>query len=112
MTDRLGQHAPPTEEKPKMLFRLYILGGSPHAKQALANFQDIANQHLAGRYELEVVDVGAEPLRALNDGVLVTPTLIRLSDPLRRIMGDLSETDLVLAALELPEPRFPGGTAG
>ncbi len=97
--------APASEERSIIRFRLYILGGTPHAKQALANFHAIADEHLAGQYELEVVDVGQEPLRALNDGILITPTLVRLSQPIRRIMGDLSETDLVLAALELAKSQ-------
>ncbi len=105
MTQPLDKETPPSEERAVIRFRLYILGGTPIATQTLANFHAIANEYLAGQYELEVVDVGEEPLRALNDGILITPTLVRLSQPIRRIMGDLSETELVLAALELAKPQ-------
>lgn len=94
-----------SEEKPVSHFRLYVIGGSPYSERAHANFLAIADRSLAGRYELEVVDVAEEPLRALNDGVLLTPTLVRLTPPIRRILGDLSETNLVLMALDLADPR-------
>lgn len=93
--------AVPLEETPVTRFRLYVVGDSPYSQRALANFLAIAKERLAGRYELEVVDVAEEPLRALNDGVIVPPLLVRLSPPIRRIVGDLSKTELVLLALGL-----------
>jgi circadian clock protein KaiB len=83
-------------------FRLYIAGDALNSTQALANLTALCRAHLAGRHEIEVVDVFREPKRALIDGIFMTPTLIKLApSPVRQIVGTLSQTQLVLQALGL-----------
>lgn len=82
--------------------RLYIAGGAPNSTRAQRNLLAICRQHLADKHRLEVIDVLKEPERALQDGILVTPTLIRLyPDPIVTMIGDLSATDAVLQSLGL-----------
>ena len=83
-------------------FRLYIAGDAQNSAQAMANLAVICRAHLQHRHEVEVVDVFLEPKRALADGILMTPTLIRLTPaPIRRIVGTLSQPGPVLHALGL-----------
>ncbi len=83
-----------------LVLRLYIAGHAPNSMRALANLDAICQESLRGSCELEVVDILDEPLRALRDGVLVTPTLLKLRPPpLVKIVGDLSERSKVLIAL-------------
>ncbi|CAN7305372.1 circadian clock KaiB family protein [Pseudoduganella sp. LjRoot289] len=84
-------------------FRLYVAGDAQNSVQARANLQALCDTHLAQRYEIEVIDVFREQMRALEDGVFMTPTLLKL-EPLaeRRIVGTLNQTGDVLLALGLP----------
>lgn len=83
-------------------FQLYIAGDALNSAQALANLDALCQAHLAGRHEIEVVDVFKNPQRALADGIFLTPTLIKLApSPVRRIVGTLSQTQSVLQALGL-----------
>lgn len=76
-----------------------------NSTQALANLRALCRGKLAGRHSIEVVDVFREPGRALADGVVMTPTLLRLAPlPLRKIVGTLSDTATLLQALDLAEP--------
>ena len=85
-----------------MVLRLYVAGGAPNSVQALANLERICQQHLQGNYQLEIVDVFEQPLRALADGVIVTPSLTKLSPlPAAQIVGNLSDRSKVLLALGL-----------
>lgn len=82
------------------LFRLYIADETIASEQAMANLNAICERHIAGRYEVETIDILQQPLRAMSEGVLITPTLLRLAPlPVRRIVGDLSDTGAVLYAL-------------
>ncbi len=95
--------------KPDPVFRflLYIADDTQNSVVAVANLKALCETHLAGRYEVEVVDVFKEPQRALADRIFMTPTLIRLApDPVRRIVGTLSQEEKVLHALGL-EPIAP-----
>jgi circadian clock protein KaiB len=84
------------------VFRLYIADETPNSARATANLQAICQEHLRDRYKIDIVDILQEPLHALSEGVLVTPTLIRLSPlPVRKIVGDLSDRNAVLQALGL-----------
>jgi circadian clock protein KaiB len=87
-------------------FRLYIAGSSQNSVQALSNLKAFCAEHLLGRHDIEVVDVLLEPKRALADGVLLTPTLVKISpDPVRKIVGTLTQRPSLMAALGLsPEP--------
>jgi circadian clock protein KaiB len=82
--------------------RLYVAGKSPNSVRALANLRAICREHLsAGRWNLEVVDLYKDPMRAVEDKIHVTPTLLKLTPPLVQIVGDLSQQETVLAALGL-----------
>ncbi len=86
-------------------FRLYVAGTSPHSVQALHNLRALCREHLPDRHDIEIVDVLAAPGRALRDGILVTPTLVKLAPaPAGRLLGNLSHTPTVIAALGLTQP--------
>lgn len=87
--------------------RLYVAGQSPKSLQAFTNLTQLCEEHLAGRYEIEVIDLVEQPALARTDDILAIPTLVRrLPAPLRKIIGDLSDTDRVLVGLRLQErPR-------
>jgi circadian clock protein KaiB len=92
------------EEAPVLTLRLYIAGDAPNSSEARANLAAILERHVSDRYELEVVDFLREPQRALKDGVIVTPTLVKLAPPpVRKIIGTLRETPSVVTALGLGE---------
>lgn len=83
-------------------FRLYVAGDAQNSAQALANLNALCRAHLPDRHKIEIVDVFREPKRALADGILMTPTLVKLApSPARRIVGTLSQTQPVLEALGL-----------
>ena len=83
-------------------FRLYVAGDALNSAQALANLAALCRAHMAGRHEIEVVDVFREPKRALADGIFMTPTLVKLApSPACRIVGTLSQTQPLLLALGL-----------
>ena len=82
--------------------RLYVAGMTPAAKRALANIQSICEEHLEGQYSIEVVDLIERPELAEGDQILAVPTLVRqLPPPLRKIIGDLSDTEKVLVGLDV-----------
>ena len=82
--------------------RLYVAGQTPKAIRAFANLRKICDEHLQGRYKLEVVDLVKDPKLARTDQILAIPTLVRrLPLPVRRIIGDLSSVERVLVGLDL-----------
>ena len=82
------------------MLRLYVAGNAPNSSRAIANAKAICEAHFASGHELEIVDLLDHPKRALADGIIVTPTLIRLLPlPVQRVIGNLSDTDQVLLAL-------------
>jgi circadian clock protein KaiB len=84
-------------------FRLYIAGDAPNSLLAVANLNAICREHLPQRHTIEVVDVILDPKRALTDGILLTPTLVKLRPaPIRNIVGSLGHTQTVLHVLGLP----------
>jgi len=90
------------------VFKLYIAGGAPNSVRAFANLYAICRKHFPDSHRIEVIDVMKEPLRALEETVLVTPTVVKLFPlPAIRIIGDLSEEDAVLSALGLPQKEKP-----
>jgi circadian clock protein KaiB len=85
--------------------RLYVAGQTERSEAALANLRLLCEAHLAGRYELEVVDATERPDQAEQDRILATPTVLRLAPaPQRRVIGDLSDHGRTAAALGLPDP--------
>lgn len=86
-------------------FRLYIAGDTENSVQAVANLGEFCRKCLPDRHEIELVDVFQEPKRALADGILMTPTLVKLLPmPVRKIVGALSQTQTLMQTLGLPVP--------
>jgi len=86
--------------------RLYVAGQTPKSVTALANLKKMCEEHLAGKYRIEVIDLLEQPQLARGDQILAIPTLVRrLPSPIRKIIGDLSNTERVLVGLDLREPR-------
>jgi circadian clock protein KaiB len=82
--------------------RLYIAGETPKSVAALVNLKRFCEEHLAGQYRIEVIDLMQHPRLAQTDQILAIPTLVRrLPSPVRKIIGDLSNTERVLVGLEL-----------
>ncbi len=82
--------------------RLYVAGQTPNSIAALTNLKRICEQHLAGRYRIEVIDLLERPQLARGDQILAIPTLVRkLPEPITKIIGDLSNTERVLVGLDL-----------
>jgi circadian clock protein KaiB len=82
--------------------RLYVAGQTPKSVQALANLKKIGEEHLKGRYKIEIVDLLKNPRLAQGDQILAVPTLVRkLPLPVRKIIGNLSDTERVLVGLNL-----------
>ena len=86
------------------VFRLYIAGGAPNSVRALADLYAICRKHFPDSHRIEIIDVLKEPLKALGEAILVTPTLVKVSPaPEQQIIGNLSEEEEVLRALGLPQ---------
>jgi circadian clock protein KaiB len=85
------------------LFQLYIAGGAPNSVRAVANLYALCQKHFPDSHRIEVIDILIHPLRALSEGVVVTPTLVKVSPaPEQQIIGNLSEEAELLRALSLP----------
>ena len=90
----------------KWNLRLYTAGQSPKSLAALDNLKRMCEQHLAGRYTIEVVDLLKNPRLAKDDQIVAIPTLVRkLPEPLRRIVGDLSDTERALVGMQLKQQK-------
>ncbi len=84
--------------------RLYIAGKTPRAIKAIQNLERICEEHLAGRYRIEVIDLLETPTLAKGDQIVAVPTLVRrLPPPLKKIIGDLSNAERVLVGLDIRE---------
>lgn len=86
--------------------RLYVAGQTPKSGRAISNLKKICEEHLAGRYSIEVIDLLKEPQLARGDQILAIPTLVRrLPEPIKKIIGDLSDSERVLIGLDLRPVR-------
>lgn len=84
--------------------RLYVAGQTPKSMAAFANLKKICEEHMAGKYRIEVIDLLQNPQLAQGDQILAIPTLVRkLPEPIKKIIGDLSNTERVLVGLDLRE---------
>jgi circadian clock protein KaiB len=82
--------------------RLYVAGQTPKSLAAFANLKKICEEHLAGKYRIEIIDLLENPRLAKGDQILAIPTLVRkLPEPVRKIIGDLSNTERVLVGLDI-----------
>ena len=94
---------PSTQDKVYRL-RLYVAGQTPKSVQAFKNLKQICEEHLQGRYEIDVIDLLENPQLASGDQILALPTLVRrLPEPIKKIIGDLSNKERVLVGLDLQE---------
>ena len=92
------------------ILRLYVAGQSARSTAALRNLEAICEQHLAGRYRIEVIDLLTHPQLARGDQIVAVPTLVRhLPPPMKKIIGDLSNEERVLVGLDLRPRRARGG---
>ncbi len=83
-------------------FKLYVSGATARSTKAITNLKTICDKHLAGQYELEVIDIYQQPHKAYTEQIVAAPTLVKqLPFPLRRFIGDLSDTERLLAGLEI-----------
>ncbi|MCE5266124.1 MAG: circadian clock KaiB family protein [Deltaproteobacteria bacterium] len=97
-----GRTKPAGEAKENWALRLYVAGQTPKSLTAFANLKAICEKHLAGKYTIEVIDLLVNPTLARGDQIVAIPTLVRkLPVPIRKIIGDLSNTERVLVGLDL-----------
>ncbi len=88
------------------VLRLYVAGVTPRSVTAVANIRKICEQHLAGRYDLEVIDLYQQPTLADGEQIIAAPTLVKkLPPPLRKFIGDMSNTDRILVGLDLKKKK-------
>ncbi len=91
--------AKPTE---RYTLKLYVTGTTPRSQKAIVNIRKICDEHLEGRYELEVIDIAEHPTLAKGEQIIAAPTLIKkLPLPIRRFIGDMSQTERILLGLDL-----------
>jgi circadian clock protein KaiB len=93
---------PETTGSPDYNLRLYVAGQTPKSVAAIANLKKLCERHLAGRYNVQVIDLMKDPARAQRDQIVAIPTLIRqLPEPIKRVIGDLSNAERVLLGLDI-----------
>jgi circadian clock protein KaiB len=91
-----------TEEPKQWQLRLYVAGQTPKSVLAFSNLKRLCEEHLAGQFEIEVIDLIENPRLARDDQIIAIPTLVRkLPEPIRKIIGDLSDTEQTLVGLQL-----------
>ena len=106
MTEEREERSGTAEEGQRFKLRLYVAGETTKSITAFANLRQICEEHLAGRYSIEVVDLLSNPQPAAGDQILAIPTLVRrLPPPIRKIIGDLSNTERVLVGLDVRTER-------
>jgi circadian clock protein KaiB len=89
-------------------FRLYLAGQTPRSLNALLNLRRLCEAHLAGRHRIEIIDLTRSPGLGNADQIIALPTLVRLwPQPVKRLIGDLSDTARVLASIDLPPTPLP-----
>ena len=98
--------ATPSRDVKAYVLRLYVAGQTPKSVLAFRNLKQICEDHLQGRYEIEIIDLLVNPQLARGDQILAIPTLVRrLPEPIKKIIGDLSNAERVLVGLDLHERR-------
>src|SRR5512136_987107 len=101
-TSKVFEKALEKSTKEKYLLRLYVSGTTPRSLRAVANIKKICEEHLQGRYDLEVVDIYQQPTLAKGEQIIAAPTLIKkLPLPLRKFIGDMADQERMLVGLEL-----------
>ena len=96
----------------RYVLRLYVTGSTPRSSRAIQSIRALCETHLSGRYDLEVIDIHQQPVLARGEQIIAAPTLIKkLPAPLRKMVGDLSDTERVLMGLDL-QPRVDAADGG
>ncbi len=91
-------------ERRRYVLRLYVAGSTPRSARAIENIKRVCEQHVQGRYDLEIIDLYQQPKLAAGDQIVAVPTLVKqLPVPLRRFLGDLSDEERLLVGLDLKE---------
>lgn len=107
MSELVNRESPPMEEhmkvgEPTWMLKLYVAGQTGRSITALSNLKKICEEHMAGQYEIEIIDLLLNPELAEGDQILALPTLVRrLPEPIKKIIGDLSNTERVLVGLNI-----------
>lgn len=106
MTSEIKTKAPrkskPLKVEESWQLRLYVAGQTPKSIAAFANLKRICEEYLEGKYQIEVIDLMVNPQLAMGDQILALPTLVRkLPEPIKKIIGDLSNTERVLVGLDI-----------
>ena len=97
-----AQSTVPEEESVPWTLRLYVAGQTPNSVRAFANLKEICETHLKGQYRIEVIDLLEKPQLAKGHQIVALPTLVRqLPEPIKKIVGDLSDTERVLVGLDI-----------
>ena len=102
--DTIGKLEKMAEEKSneKYVLKLYVTGMTPRSMKAVMNIKEICEEHLRGRYELEIIDIFQQPVLAKGEQIIAAPTLIKkLPSPIRKFIGDMSDTEKILIGLDL-----------
>lgn len=103
-------HRPEQASETRYVLRLFITGATPRSTRAIENLRDLLERELPGRYELEVIDIYQDPQATRDQQIIAAPTLVKLlPEPVRRIIGDLSDVERVLRGLNLQPIMPPGG---
>lgn len=113
--DKTAQHQDSTEEfelalqeteHGQYVLRLYVSGLTPNSQRAIENVRKICREHLEGRYQLEVIDIYQQPIFAKEGQIIAAPTLVKeLPPPLRKFIGDMSQTERILLGLDVRTKR-------
>ncbi|HEY4306687.1 MAG TPA: circadian clock KaiB family protein [Gemmatimonadaceae bacterium] len=107
----MTEQVTPSGADERLVLRLFVAGDGPNSLAARANLKRLLDARNPATYSVEIVDCLVDPMRAIEEGVLVTPTLLRLSPPPRRtVVGSLSESSQVVSALDLDRPLGPDAT--
>jgi len=95
------------QDRAKYVLRLYVTGMTPKSTRAITNVQTLCEQYLKGCYELEVIDIYQQPKLAAGEQIIATPTLIKkLPLPLRKVIGDMSDTERFLVGIDLKSKKL------
>jgi circadian clock protein KaiB len=101
-TTKAFEKTPQQSGTEKYVLRLYVAGTTPRSVQAITNIKKICEEHLKGRYDLEVIDVYQQPTLAMGEQIIAAPTLIKkLPLPLRKFIGDMTNQERILVGLDL-----------
>ncbi len=93
-------------QKGKYVLRLYVTGATPRSSRAIQNLKKLCEEHLEGCYDLQVIDIYQQPVLARGEQIIAAPTLVKkLPLPLRKFIGDLSDTERILLGLDIKEKK-------